>query len=164
MAPYRSYAMAFEIRCGALSDALYWDTLDPYHYIRVQPGDGKVDHVIVGGADHKTGEADDADIRFEAIDAWARNLIPELGDVTHRWSGQLLDTHRLRRLHRPQSRQHQHLPVYRRFRPGMTHGVVGSLINSAPSLAATPDGRKSMILPARRPRQSVTSSRRMSTR
>jgi glycine/D-amino acid oxidase-like deaminating enzyme/nitrite reductase/ring-hydroxylating ferredoxin subunit len=131
MAPYRSYAMAFEIRCGALSDALYWDTLDPYHYIRVQPGDGKVDHVIVGGADHKTGEADDADIRFEAIEAWARNLIPKLGDVTHRWSGQLLDTidyaafigrnpgNKNIYVHTGDSGQ------------GITHGVVGSLINSA---------------------------------
>jgi glycine/D-amino acid oxidase-like deaminating enzyme/nitrite reductase/ring-hydroxylating ferredoxin subunit len=130
MAPYRSYAMAFEIKRGALPDALYWDTLDPYHYVRLQPGD-KFDHVIVGGADHKTGEADDAGVRFEAIEAWARNLIPGLGEVTHRWSGQLLDTidyaafigrnpgNRSVYVHTGDSGQ------------GITHGVVGSLINSA---------------------------------
>src|SRR3954464_8415949 len=55
MAPYRSYAMAFEIGRGALPDALYWDTLDPYHYIRLQTGDRGLDYVIVGGADHKSG-------------------------------------------------------------------------------------------------------------
>ena len=60
MAPYRSYAMAFEIKVGALPDALYWDTLDPYHYVRLQPGDQQKDYVIVGGGDHKSGEADDA--------------------------------------------------------------------------------------------------------
>jgi Rieske Fe-S protein len=37
MAPYRTYAMAFSIPNGAIPDALYWDTLDPYHYVRLQP-------------------------------------------------------------------------------------------------------------------------------
>jgi glycine/D-amino acid oxidase-like deaminating enzyme len=92
MAPYRSYAMAFEIKVGALPDALYWDTLDPYHYVRFQPGDQQKDYVIVGGGDHKSGEADDAALRFNALDAWARNLIPALGEETHRWSGQVLET------------------------------------------------------------------------
>ena len=63
-APYRTYAMAFTIPRGALSDGLYWDTLDPYHYVRLQPGPGSTDYLIVGGADHKTGEADDAWVRF----------------------------------------------------------------------------------------------------
>jgi hypothetical protein len=31
MAPYRTYAMAFTIPKDALPDALYWDTMDPYH-------------------------------------------------------------------------------------------------------------------------------------
>jgi hypothetical protein len=92
MAPSRTYAATFEIRRGALPDALYWDTLDPYHYVRLQPGDGQIDYVIVGGADHKSGEADDAGVRFDALEAWARNLIPKLGEVSHRWSGQVLDT------------------------------------------------------------------------
>ena len=92
MAPYRSYAMAFEIKAGALPDALYWDTLDPYHYVRLQPGDQQKDYVIVGGDDHKSGEADDATLRFDALGAWARNLIPALSEETHRWSGQVLET------------------------------------------------------------------------
>ena len=37
-APYRTYVIAFEIKRGALPDALYWDTEDPYHYVRLQPG------------------------------------------------------------------------------------------------------------------------------
>jgi glycine/D-amino acid oxidase-like deaminating enzyme/nitrite reductase/ring-hydroxylating ferredoxin subunit len=92
-APYRTYAMAFTIPRGKLPDALYWDTLDPYHYVRLQPGSGgTTDYLIVGGADHKTGECDDAWVRFEGIESWIRGLVPDLGRETHRWSGQILET------------------------------------------------------------------------
>ena len=37
-APYRTYVMALQLPRGKLPDALYWDTLDPYHYVRLQPG------------------------------------------------------------------------------------------------------------------------------
>jgi glycine/D-amino acid oxidase-like deaminating enzyme/nitrite reductase/ring-hydroxylating ferredoxin subunit len=131
MAPYRTYAIAFSIGRGAIPDALYWDTLDPYHYIRLQPGEDGSDYLIVGGADHKSGEADDAELRFEALDAWTRNLIPAAQEVTHRWSGQVLETIDYAGfigrnpgnanifVHTGDSGQ------------GITHGVVGSLINSA---------------------------------
>ena len=91
-APYRTYAMAFAIPKGALPDGLYWDTLDAYHYVRLQPARGKNDILIVGGGDHKSGEADDADARFLALEAWMRNLLPDLGKEKHRWSGQIQDT------------------------------------------------------------------------
>jgi glycine/D-amino acid oxidase-like deaminating enzyme/nitrite reductase/ring-hydroxylating ferredoxin subunit len=90
-APYRTYAMAFELPHDSLPDGLYWDTLDDYHYVRLQPKDSKSDYLIVGGADHKSGEADDADVRFEALEAWMRNLLPPLGKQTHHWSGQVLN-------------------------------------------------------------------------
>jgi Rieske Fe-S protein len=57
----------------------------------LQPKDSKSDYLIVGGADHKSGEADDADVRFEALEAWMRNLLPPLGKQTHHWSGQVLN-------------------------------------------------------------------------
>jgi Rieske Fe-S protein len=91
-APYRTYAMAFTLPRGALADALYWDTLEAYHYVRLHPGPGTADYLIVGGADHKSGEADDATARFDAIEGWIRSLVPSLNRETHRWSGQVLDT------------------------------------------------------------------------
>ncbi|TRC98379.1 FAD-dependent oxidoreductase [Mesorhizobium sp. WSM4303] len=92
MSPYRTYAMAFTLPRGSLPDALFWDIADPYHYVRMNPGPGSVDYLIAGGADHKSGEADDGDIRFEAVEAWIRALVPTLGKEVTRWSGQVLDT------------------------------------------------------------------------
>jgi glycine/D-amino acid oxidase-like deaminating enzyme/nitrite reductase/ring-hydroxylating ferredoxin subunit len=92
MAPYRTYAMAFEIAKGMLPDALYWDMDDPYYYVRLNPGAGDTNHLIVGGRDHKSGEVNDGAARFDALEAWIRALVPELGKETTRWSGQVLDT------------------------------------------------------------------------
>jgi glycine/D-amino acid oxidase-like deaminating enzyme/nitrite reductase/ring-hydroxylating ferredoxin subunit len=89
--PYRSYAFAAEIKRGSLPDALYWDTEDPYHYVRLQPGRNGKDHIIVGGEDHKTGEADNADERFKQLEAWGKEYFPMIGRITHRWSGQVLE-------------------------------------------------------------------------
>lgn len=91
-APYRTYAMAFALPKGKLADGLYWDTLEAYHYVRLQPWTDRNDILIVGGADHKSGEANDAEARFLALTAWMRNLLPELGKELHRWSGQIQDT------------------------------------------------------------------------
>ncbi|WP_271898309.1 FAD-dependent oxidoreductase [Candidatus Phyllobacterium onerii] len=92
MAPYRTYAMAMELPKGSLPDALYWDMDDPYHYVRLHPGTGNLDYLIAGGCDHKSGEADDGEARFDALEAWIRALVPDLGAETTRWSGQVLDT------------------------------------------------------------------------
>lgn len=37
--PYRTYAVAARVPRGSITPALYWDTPDPYHYIRLQPGE-----------------------------------------------------------------------------------------------------------------------------
>jgi glycine/D-amino acid oxidase-like deaminating enzyme len=81
-APYRTYAMAFEVSKDALPDALYWDTLDDYHYVRLHPVSDKKLALIVGGGDHKSGEKDDGKFRFEGLDAWMRALLPDLGKET----------------------------------------------------------------------------------
>jgi glycine/D-amino acid oxidase-like deaminating enzyme/nitrite reductase/ring-hydroxylating ferredoxin subunit len=130
-APYRTYVMAFEIKRGALPDALYWDTEEPYHYVRLQPGPDRTDTVLVGGEDHKSGQADDADERFERLEAWARDLIPDLGEETHRWSGQVLDTVDYAGFI---GRDPGGTNIYVAMGDsgqGLTHGVAGALLNTA---------------------------------
>src|SRR5205814_7419905 len=56
-AAYLTYAIGARVPRGAVPKALYWDTLDPYHYVRLQPGPAAGEDVlIVGGEDHKTGQ------------------------------------------------------------------------------------------------------------
>jgi len=87
---YRTYAIAAGVPRGSITRALYWDTPDPYHYVRVQ-GDGSHDWLIVGGEDHKTGQADDFDERFERLESWTRERFPKLEAVDFTWSGQVME-------------------------------------------------------------------------
>ncbi len=89
---YRTYVVAASVS-GSLPKGLYWDTADPYHYARLLPGIGEHDTLLVGGEDHKMGEADDLpSVRYDRLEAWARARIPSLGAITHRWSGQVVAT------------------------------------------------------------------------
>jgi glycine/D-amino acid oxidase-like deaminating enzyme/nitrite reductase/ring-hydroxylating ferredoxin subunit len=129
-APYRTYAMGFEIAAGRLPDALYWDTADPYHYVRLVRGkaaEGR-DILIVGGEDHKTGEADDAPVRFGRLEAWIKALIPDIGPERFKWSGQVMDTLDYCGFIGAQSGSNRVFVATGDSGQGMTHGVVASLI------------------------------------
>ena len=86
--PMRTYAIAARIPSGAVPDALIWDTLEAYHYVRLQPG-GDRDWLIVGGEDHRSGTVDDGEERFRRLEKWARDRFPAMGEVEFRWSGQV---------------------------------------------------------------------------
>jgi len=99
-APYMTYVIALAMPRGAVEPALWWDTRQsisegasgdaPYHYVRTQQGKEE-DFLIVGGEDHKTGQAGDADRRFAALEAWTRQRWPQVRDVRYRWSGQVME-------------------------------------------------------------------------
>jgi glycine/D-amino acid oxidase-like deaminating enzyme/nitrite reductase/ring-hydroxylating ferredoxin subunit len=90
-APYRTYVIAGRVPRGSVEDALYWDTLDPYHYVRLQPGEGDFHWLISGGEDHKTGQANDQEERLARLADWTRTHFPQVGEFEHRWSGQVLE-------------------------------------------------------------------------
>jgi glycine/D-amino acid oxidase-like deaminating enzyme/nitrite reductase/ring-hydroxylating ferredoxin subunit len=100
-APYHTYVIAARVAPDAISTALYWDTADPYHYVRLQRttnaelgGDNPepVDLLIVGGEDHKAGQESDAEARFSRLESWMRTWFPAAGEIEFRWSGQVMET------------------------------------------------------------------------
>jgi len=89
--PDRTYVIAAPVPKGSIPDVLVWDTLDAYHYARLQPLGPAEDLLIVGGEDHRTGEATDMEERFRHLEGWTRERFPELGQVRYRWSGQVME-------------------------------------------------------------------------
>ncbi len=89
--PYRTYAIALRAEKGSITQALYWDTADPYHYVRLQP-EADYDLLIAGGQDHKVGQPDPADPDpFATLEAWTREHFPPAGERLFAWSGQVLE-------------------------------------------------------------------------
>lgn len=88
--PYRTFILGFETAPGAFNDALYWDMVDPYHYVRLIHEENR-DILLVGGEDHKTGQPDEhSEIpHFARLEAWARAWFPAIGNIVTRWSGQV---------------------------------------------------------------------------
>jgi len=98
-APYLSYVIAARVPVNSIPFGLYWDTDDPFHYARLHriagpaATDGELqDFLIVGGEDHKTGQAHDGEERFAALEVWARERFPEMGPVDHHWAGQIMES------------------------------------------------------------------------
>jgi len=129
MAPYRTFVVAFAVPKGSMNDALYWDTPDPYHYIRIQPLDDARDALIVGGEDHKTAHEDDAGTRFSTLERWTRRHWPAATDRIAQWSGQVLETNDyLAYIGRnPDGAEHVWIATGDSGM-GMTHGTIAGLL------------------------------------
>ncbi|MBI2522406.1 MAG: FAD-dependent oxidoreductase [Bdellovibrio sp.] len=90
-APYRTYVLGFAIPKGSIPNALFWDTLKPYHYIRLARDMNDNDILIVGGEDHKTGQEHHPEARFNALETWVRKRFPMAGELLNSWSGQVME-------------------------------------------------------------------------
>ena len=90
LAPYSTYAVSARVRPGLLEEGLYWNTSDPYEYLRVDSGLDH-DYVIFGGADHKTGQADRTSDHFDAVENALKRVVPE-ADIDTKWSGQVIES------------------------------------------------------------------------
>jgi glycine/D-amino acid oxidase-like deaminating enzyme/nitrite reductase/ring-hydroxylating ferredoxin subunit len=89
--PNRTYVIAAPVARGSVTRALFWDTPNPYHYVRLQSLDSSRDLLIVGGEDHRTGQEDDAEERYARLEAWMKERFPRAGAVEYRWSGQIME-------------------------------------------------------------------------
>lgn len=88
--PYSTYAIGAEIPRGKWSEMSLWDTSDPYYYLRIDRGT-KTDYAIFGGADHKTGQADDTSKPFGDLQKTLKEILPQ-AEIDLRWSGQVIET------------------------------------------------------------------------
>ncbi len=90
LASYSSYVISAQVEKDRLPEALFWDTRRPYHYLRVDSGK-TADRVILGGADHKTGQSNDTTAAYRELETLLQHLVPG-ARTDHRWSGQVIET------------------------------------------------------------------------
>ena len=90
LAGYTSYAIGARLPKGTVPGSLFWDTADPYRYLRAdnQP---RYDYVIFGGEDHKTGQESDTEGCFQRLEEKLLAILPA-AKVNYRWSGQVVET------------------------------------------------------------------------
>jgi glycine/D-amino acid oxidase-like deaminating enzyme/nitrite reductase/ring-hydroxylating ferredoxin subunit len=93
-AAYRTYMLAVDVPRDYVPRGLYWDTLDPYHYIRVQASPDRSDReiLLVGGEDHRVGQGE-PERQFRTLERWLREHFADAGEVITRWSGQIQEPH-----------------------------------------------------------------------
>lgn len=90
VSPYRSYVIAAKIK-NKCPKGLFWDTSDPYYYIRCQPDDlspsksGEI--LIVGGCDHRTGHVIDENEHFLKLNKYVKERF-QIAEIYTKWSAQ----------------------------------------------------------------------------
>ncbi|MDB6114833.1 MAG: puuB 1 [Lacunisphaera sp.] len=87
---YTSYALSGRLPADTLPAGCYWDTADPYHYLRVEKSGGH-DLLVYGGGDHKTGQETDTVAVYARLEEKLRQFAPA-AEVDARWSGQVIET------------------------------------------------------------------------
>lgn len=128
-APYRTYALGFHVKKDSIAKGLYWDTDDPYHYIRLENLNKNYDLLIIGGEDHKTGQEDHPEKCFTRLEEWARARFSTIVELNYRWSGQVMEpVDGIGFLgHNPLDRDNVYV-ITGDAGNGITHSTIGALI------------------------------------
>jgi glycine/D-amino acid oxidase-like deaminating enzyme/nitrite reductase/ring-hydroxylating ferredoxin subunit len=85
LTPMQTYVVAVP-RVDSFEDDLFFDNLDPYHYVR-----NHARWLIVGGADHPTGARQDTEGSFADLEHYVRRNIKAEPRILARWSGEIFD-------------------------------------------------------------------------
>jgi glycine/D-amino acid oxidase-like deaminating enzyme/nitrite reductase/ring-hydroxylating ferredoxin subunit len=87
---FSTYAIEARIVSVRLPELIWWDTGDPYLYLRI---DRHKDHdvMILGGEDHKTGQKKDTQECFQRLERKLRSIVPD-AIVERHWSGQVIES------------------------------------------------------------------------
>jgi glycine/D-amino acid oxidase-like deaminating enzyme/nitrite reductase/ring-hydroxylating ferredoxin subunit len=127
---YRTYVIGAYVPRGSVAKALYWDTGDPYHYVRIQCGhEDNQDLLIVGGEDERVGEHDDGDERFAELYRWTRKRFPMIGRIDFCWSGHIVEpTDTVAYIGRMPQGEENVFVVTGDSGQGMTHGTIAGIL------------------------------------
>jgi len=89
---YRTYVLGIAVPRGSVPRLLLWDDGNPYYYTRLESPENSADDIlIVGGADHKSGQDGSPEGRFNAIEQWTRERFPMAKQVEYQWSGTVME-------------------------------------------------------------------------
>jgi glycine/D-amino acid oxidase-like deaminating enzyme/nitrite reductase/ring-hydroxylating ferredoxin subunit len=90
LASYSTYAVGAVLKLNTVSDASFWDTSTPYYYLRIDRRKEQT-YAILGGADHKTGQARNPESHYLSVEKRLRKIFPD-AQIDHRWSGQVVQS------------------------------------------------------------------------
>lgn len=101
-AAYMTYVIGARVPRGSVEKALYWDTGSvsqesrpvAYHYVRLQDlheDGGKHELLIVGGEDHRSGQAPEGGDPHSRLEAWAHERFPMIEQIEFHWGGQVME-------------------------------------------------------------------------
>lgn len=129
--PYRSYVVGILIPRDKVKRALYWDTAEPYHYVRFDDWDDKNLLMIVGGEDHKTGSLWPYD-PYDRLEKYARARWTDAGETVLRWNGQVMEPADMLYLHghNPLVPDGNDYIITGDSGQGMTGGTIGGIVVS----------------------------------
>jgi glycine/D-amino acid oxidase-like deaminating enzyme/nitrite reductase/ring-hydroxylating ferredoxin subunit len=153
VSPYLTYVVGMAIPKGSLPPFLAFDTEEPYHYVRIQP-EATRDVLIVGGEDHKTGQADDQELRYARLEQWTREAFPMAGELLYRWSGQVHNSVDGLALAGPDLVSQNVYVITGQTGIGMTHSTIGAQIVSD-QIAGRANPYAELYRPARLPARSL---------
>lgn len=122
---YRSYVLGVRLN-EPVPEGLFWDTDDPYHYLR-RARDAAGDLLLVGGADHKTGHKTETEEQYQQLEQYVRERF-NVADIAYRWSAQVYEpADGLPYIGRPNL--HSHIYISTGYSGnGMTFGTLGGMI------------------------------------
>jgi glycine/D-amino acid oxidase-like deaminating enzyme len=89
--PCRSYAIAAPVPHGLIPDGLFWNTLDPYDYARLDGGP-RTDELLLGGADHDVGQPGAPERAAAKVLAYWRTILGSDPIDPVSWSGEILNS------------------------------------------------------------------------
>jgi glycine/D-amino acid oxidase-like deaminating enzyme len=91
---YTSYVMTAEIPKHSISEGIYEDTKDPYHYFRIDPHPtiSALDLITIGGEDHRSDVHVSKVKSFKALENYLQKiLLHQEYKIVEKWTGPILE-------------------------------------------------------------------------